>query len=148
MNLIQRIEYWGDHHHPRWIDFIRIALGILIFAKGVSFVMDRESVAALIERTHFQLSIWGAVHYVVFAHLVGGIFIMLGFATRLAALIQIPILIGAVFFVNITQGFSFLNSEFWLSLVVLLLLCYFVVVGSGPMSLDKMMDKPGYKRDI
>ncbi|MVZ64444.1 DoxX family membrane protein [Sphingobacterium sp. DK4209] len=148
MNLIERIEHWGDAHHPRWIDFVRISLGLVIFAKGVSFIMDRDSVAALIERTHFQLSIWSAVHYVVFAHIVGGIFIILGLRTRLAVALQIPILIGAVFFVNITRGFSFLNSEFWLSLVVLILLIYFLVVGSGPMSLDKEMDKPGYKRRI
>lgn len=148
MNLIQRIEHWGDTHHPRWVDVVRIALGVLIFAKGVSFIMDRESVAVLIEQTHFQLSIWSAVHYVVFAHLVGGIFIALGFSTRLAVIFQLPILIGAVFFVNITNGFSFLNSEFWLSLVVLLLLIYFAIVGSGPYSLDKAMDKPGYRRNI
>lgn len=147
MNLIERIEHWGDAHHPRWIDFVRISLGLVIFAKGVSFIMDRDSVASLIEQTHFQLSIWSAVHYVVFAHIVGGIFIILGLRTRLAVALQIPILVGAVFFVNITKGFSFLNSEFWLSLVVLLLI-YFFIVGSGPMSLDKEMDKPGYKRRI
>ena len=113
MNIIQRIEHWGDTHHPRWVDMVRIVLGVLIFAKGVSFVMDRESVAGLIERTNFQLSIWSAVHYVVFAHLVGGIFIAFGFATRLAVLFQLPILIVAVFWVNVTDGFSFLNSEFW-----------------------------------
>ncbi|WP_312137513.1 DoxX family protein [Sphingobacterium sp.] len=148
MNLIERIEHWGDAHHPRWIDFVRISLGLVIFAKGVSFIMDRDSVASLIEQTHFQLSIWSAVHYVVFAHIVGGIFIILGLRTRLAVALQIPILVGAVFFVNITKGFSFLNSEFWLSLVVLMLLIYFFIVGSGPMSLDKEMDKPGYKRRI
>lgn len=148
MNLIERIEHWGDAHHPRWIDFVRISLGLVIFAKGVSFIMDRDSVASLIEQTHFQLSIWSAVHYVVFAHIVGGIFIILGLRTRLAVALQIPILIGAVFFVNITKGFSFLNSEFWLSLVVLMLLIYFFIVGSGPMSLDKEMDKPGYRRRI
>ncbi|MCT1524356.1 DoxX family protein [Sphingobacterium hotanense] len=148
MNLIERIEHWGDAHHPRWIDFVRISLGLVIFAKGVSFIMDRDSVASLIEQTHFQLSIWSAVHYVVFAHIVGGIFIILGLRTRLAVALQIPILIGAVFFVNITKGFSFLNSEFWLSLIVLMLLIYFLIVGSGPMSLDKEMDKPGYKRRI
>ena len=148
MNLLHRVEHWGDTHHPKWIDFIRIILGILIFAKGVSFIMDRNSVSDLIQRTSFQLSIWSAVHYIVFAHLVGGIFISLGLKTRLAVLIQIPILVGAVFFVNITDGFSFLNSEFWLSLLVLILLLYFLVVGSGPMSLDKEMDKVGYKRRI
>ncbi len=148
MNLVHRIEHWGDTHHPRWLDVVRIALGIIIFAKGVSFISDTDSVARLIERTHFQLSIWSAVHYVAFAHLVGGIFIALGFSTRIAVVFQLPILIGAVFFVNITNGFSFLNSEFWLSAIVLILLLVFLVIGSGRYSLDNAMNKPGYLRKI
>ncbi|HLS96089.1 MAG TPA: DoxX family protein [Sphingobacterium sp.] len=148
MNLVQKIERWGDTHHPRWLDIVRIVLGIIIFAKGVSFVGDREAVAELVRQTHFQLSIWSAVHYVVFAHIVGGLFIILGFQTRLAVVFQIPILIGAVFFINITNGFGFLNSELWLSLIVLILLFVFLVAGSGRYSLDNMMNKPGYARDI
>ncbi|TJZ51784.1 DoxX family protein [Sphingobacterium olei] len=148
MNLLYKIEHWGDTHHPRWLDYLRIVLGILIFFKGISFISDTDAVARLIALTNFQLSIWGAVHYVAFAHLVGGIFIAFGLVTRLAVLIQIPILIGAVFFVNITNGFSFLNSEFWLSLIVLLLLILFLIVGSGKYSLDHAMRKPGYLRKI
>lgn len=148
MNLVQKIGRWGDAHHPRWLDILRIFLGIVIFAKGISFVNDRDAVADLIRQTNFQLSIWSAVHYVVFAHLVGGLFIIFGFQTRLAVIFQIPILIGAVFFVNITNGFNFLNSEFWISLVVLILLFVFLIVGSGKYSLDDIMDKPGYKRSI
>src|SRR5690606_26322353 len=101
-------------------------------AKGISFISDRDAVADLIRQTNFQLSIWSAVHYVVFAHLVGGLFIVFGFQTRLAVIFQIPILMGAVFFVNITNGFTFLNSEFWISLFVLVLLflflCFFVLL--------------------
>lgn len=148
MNLVQKIGRWGDAHHPRWLDILRIFLGIVIFAKGISFVNDRDAVADLIRQTHFQLSIWSAVHYVVFAHLVGGLFIIFGFQTRLAVIFQIPILIGAVFFVNITNSFNFLNSEFWISLAVLILLFVFLIVGSGKYSLDNIMDKPGYKRSI
>lgn len=148
MNIVQKIGRWGDAHHPHWLDILRITLGIIIFAKGVGFVNDRDAVADLIRHTNFQLSIWSAVHYVVFAHLVGGLFIIFGFQTRLAIIFQIPILIGAVFFVNITNGFNFLNSEFWISLAVLLLLLVFLVVGSGKYSLDNMMNKPGYKRSI
>ncbi len=148
MNVVQKIERWGDTHHPRWLDILRIILGIIIFVKGVSFVEDREAVADLIRKTNFQLSIWSAVHYVVFAHLVGGLFILLGFQTRLAVVFQLPILIGAVFFVNITNGFSFMNSELWFSVGVLLLLLVFLIFGSGNYSLDNMMNKPGYKRRI
>ena len=131
-----------------WVDYLRIFLGLIIFAKGVSFINDREAVQQLIEQTNFQLSIWGAVHYVVFTHIVGGLFIILGFQTRLACILLIPVLISAVFFVNITNGFSFLNSELWLSILVLCLLIVFSISGSGNFSLHKMMNKPGYKRDI
>lgn len=148
MNLIHRIEHWGDRHHPQWLDYLRIALGIIILAKGISFVNDQEAVRRLIEQTNFQLSIWGAVHYVVFTHLVGGLFLFFGFQTRLAALLIFPVVVGAVFFVNITSGFSFLNSELWLSILVMILLAVFLVAGSGKFSLDHMMDKPGYRRSI
>lgn len=148
MNIVQKVSLWGDTHHSRWLDLLRIFLGIVIFAKGVSFVNDRDTIFDLVRQTNFQLSIWGAVHYVVFAHLVGGLFIIFGFQTRLAVIFQIPILIGAVFFANITDGFNFMNSEFWISLVVLILLLVFLVAGSGKLSLDNMMNKPGYKRDI
>lgn len=148
MNLVQKIERWGEHHHPRWLDILRIMLGVTLFAKGVSFVNDNTTVAELIRQTHFQLSIWSAVHYIVFAHLVGGLFIIFGLQTRLAVILQMPILIAAVFFVNITRGFSFLNSELWISIGVLLLLVVFLIVGSGKYSLDHMMNRPGSKRSI
>ncbi|MFD2968995.1 DoxX family protein [Sphingobacterium bambusae] len=148
MNLVQKIERWGDNHHPRWLDILRIMLGVTLFAKGVSFVNDSTAVAELIRQTHFQLSIWSAVHYLVFAHLVGGLFIIFGFQTRLAVILQLPILFAAVFFVNITRGFSFLNSELWISIGVLLLLVVFLVSGSGKYSLDHMMNRPGNKRSI
>jgi putative oxidoreductase len=50
-------------------------------------------------------------------------------------------LIIAVFFVNLSRGFSVLNNELWLSILVLLLLVLFWVVGSGPLSVDQAMKK-------
>lgn len=132
----------------QWIEYLRIMLGLIILAKGVSFINDRDAVQHLIEQTNFQLSIWGAVHYVVFTHIVGGLFIILGFQTRLACVLLFPVLVGAVFFVNITNGFGLLNSELWLSILVMLLLIVFIIKGSGRFSLDNMMNKPGYQREI
>ncbi|MGK6350496.1 DoxX family protein [Parapedobacter sp. DT-150] len=139
MNVIERIEHWGDAHHPRWLDILRIAVGIVIFLKGVTFITNTESLRGLIEETHIQIYTWGAVHYVAFSHLVGGILIAIGLLTRVAIGFQLPILFGAVFFVNITRGLSFLNSELWISIVVLILLLVFFVIGSGPYSLDQQM---------
>ncbi|WP_028667801.1 DoxX family protein [Runella zeae] len=139
MNTLQRIEHWGDTHHPAWLDVIRIALGLLLFLKGVSFISDTSRLSQLISDHNSFLSSVIAVHYVAFAHLMGGFLIALGCQTRTAVLFQIPILIIAVFFVNITKGFSFLNSELWLSVTTLILLIVFLVAGSGRFSMDEWM---------
>lgn len=88
----------------------------------------------------FSAMMWSvAIHIVGFVHLVGGLLIAIGLLTRFAAVIQIPILLCAVLFVNLAQGFSALNSELWLSIIVLLLLVLFWVIGSGPFSVDQAM---------
>lgn len=145
MTVIQKIERWGDVHHAKWLDIIRIALGILIFSKGIAIVSN----TAVLQDLLLQNNVFGfsgmmasvAVHIVGFVHLVGGLLIAIGLLTRFASVIQIPILLCAVLFVNLAHGFSALNSELWLSIIVLLLLVLFWVVGSGPYSVDHSMKK-------
>ncbi|GAB2782622.1 hypothetical protein GCM10027275_27970 [Rhabdobacter roseus] len=137
MNIVQRIEHWGDTHHPAWMDLVRIGLGVLLFVKGISFISDTTRLSELMNGLHFDLWSVMAVHIVAFAHLFGGFLIALGTLTRLACLIQIPILIVAVFFINLRQGFSYLNSELWLSVLVLGLVITFAIVGSGRLSMDE-----------
>lgn len=139
MKLINQIEHWGDTHHPAWVDVVRIVLGVLLFAKGISFISDTGHLTKLMNGLHFDLWSVMAVHYVAFAHIFGGFLIAMGSFTRTAGLFQLPILLGAVFFVNIRNGFSYLNSELWLSLFCLLLVSIFVVMGSGKLSMDEWM---------
>ena len=140
MNLVQKIEHWGDVHHAKWLDVIRIVLGLLILSKGFAFVSDTEAQKDwIIQNSTFGFSglmAMALVHTVALTHLVGGVLITMGLVTRFAVVIQIPILLGAVFFVNLTQGFSPLNSELWLSVIVLMLLILFWIAGSGPYSVD------------
>jgi putative oxidoreductase len=70
-------------------------------------------------------------------HVLGGALIFLGLYTRLWAFLQFPIVFGAVFFVNITS--PYVNSELWLSVLVLMLLFLFIIIGSGPLSLDRLL---------
>ncbi|CAG5009316.1 hypothetical protein DYBT9275_04468 [Dyadobacter sp. CECT 9275] len=139
MNMMDRIGHWGDTHHPAWLDMLRIVLGILLFVKGISFISDTTKLSQLISGLDIRLWTVTAVHYVAFAHIFGGFLIAMGCLTRLSSLIQIPILITAVFFVNIRMGFSYLNSELWLSMATLLLVLTFAVVGSGRFSVDEYM---------
>ncbi len=139
MNMIDRIEHWGDTHHPAWMDILRIAVGCLLLAKGVSFISDTTKLAALVSSLDISLWTVAAVHYVAFAHMVGGFLIAMGLLTRMASIVQIPILVTAAFFVNIRMGFSFLNSELWLSILMLILVILFTIVGSGRFSMDEWM---------
>lgn len=145
MNVIQKVEFWGDAHHAKWLDVVRIILGLIIFSKGIALISDTTNQQEIL----ITNSVFGfsgmmasvAIHIVAFAHLVGGVLITIGLVTRFAVVIQIPILICAVLFVNIANGFSTLNSELWLSILVLSLLILFWVVGSGSFSVDQQLKK-------
>ncbi|MCE7068836.1 MULTISPECIES: DoxX family protein [Dyadobacter] len=139
MNMMNRIEHWGDTHHPAWLDIVRIALGVFLFVKGISFISDTTRLSKLVTGLDLHLYTVASVHYVAFAHIFGGFLIALGCLTRISAIIQIPILLVAVFFVNFRSGFSYLNSELWLSMITLILVVTFAVVGSGKLSMDEWM---------
>lgn len=140
MNLLQRIDRWGETHHPKWIDGLRIVLGLILMWKGIQLVQNIDLLKARINEQPFLtvLSFWLA-HIVVFAHSLGGLLIALGLLTRVAILFNIPILIGAVFFVNSPTQLFAVHSELGLSILVLFLLLFFLVEGSGRLSVDEYM---------
>jgi uncharacterized membrane protein YphA (DoxX/SURF4 family) len=80
-------------------------------------------------------------------HLIGGILIIVGLFTRLASIIQLPILIGAVFFVNLKNGLYGDQSDLPLSILVLVLVIFFSIEGSGYISLDYVLRKPIEKEE-
>jgi len=143
MNLVQRVEHWGDTHHPQWLDIIRIALGAFLCFKGVEFLNNMGTMLNLVtNRMAFgSFSSMMMSNYIAFAHLLGGILLILGVLTRFACIIQIPILLGAIFFVNLSPDMYRPFSETLLSVVVFLLLVLFLIVGNGKISLLKFSDK-------
>jgi len=143
MNMVHKIERWGDSHHPIALDIIRIALGIFLLLKGMAFMDNTTYLQDLIENQNVVfISPWvlmALVYYVTFAHLVGGVLIAMGTLTRFACIIQIPIVLAAVFLTNIFQ--ETINAVAWPSIVALVLLALFAVIGSGPLSLDRYLAK-------
>ncbi|HUC81165.1 MAG TPA: DoxX family protein [Flavisolibacter sp.] len=141
MNYLQRLEHWGDTHHPKYLDLLRMALGVFLCLKGIEFARDNMVLNELINRNvpfqSFLLILLG--HYVIFAHIMGGFLLAVGLLTRFACLIQIPILLGAIIFINGEMTGHF--SEVLLSIIVLGLLIYFLIIGSGPWSLDRSFEK-------
>jgi putative oxidoreductase len=143
MNAITKIEHWADSHHPQWIDFVRTLLGLFILYKGILFISDTGALLSMMKSVNLQFVNLGLAHYVAFSHLVGGILIAMGLLTRIAILFQIPILLGAVFLVNIQNGLIAVsnNLEFEFSVIVLILLIVFLIFGSGKFSVDNWMKR-------
>jgi len=143
MNLLQRFEYWGDRHHPKWADIFRFALGIFLCYKGIAFLENMgtmiNQMSGFLPNIYFSLSLLG--HYIVFAHLIGGLMLAFGLLTRAACIMQIPILIGAIFFINSSEGMFNSYSQMIITVVCLLGLFYFLIVGNGPWSVDKYLDE-------
>jgi putative oxidoreductase len=139
MNLISKIQDWGDHHHPKWLDYLRIVLGITLIWKGVAFALNLHAFTVLMENSGLGTAVTISLlaHLIIALHIIGGLLIALGTHTRLFCLLIIPILIVAVFYVNLPQQQIFRPySEFWLSCLVLVGLICFLIEGDGVLSIE------------
>jgi len=133
MTLLHQLDKWSTTH-PRLLLLLRAALGIALVSKGISFISDMMSLKALLESSFGFLPDWIAL-VITWIHLLCGFMITIGLFTRLSALIQIPILIGAVI-INLSVGIFTPGSELVFSLLVLVLLVFFLFEGGGEFSVD------------
>jgi len=140
MNYLHRLELWGENHHSKWLDILRVSLGAFLCFKGISFLFNMSTLIGLLGSTmdsgSFALVLIG--QFIVIAHLLGGFFIMIGLHTRLACISQMPILIGAIILLRVSGKENAVSGELFLSIIVLALLIVFLVMGNGPWSYDKL----------
>ena len=143
---MQRFITWADAHRDYWLDCVRIYLGLGLLARGLLLITNTSTgyFVDLLQRSGQSWITSGILlHYVMVAHFVGGLLLTIGFLTRIAALVQIPILVGAVFFVHRQDGLFALGQSLEFSALVLFLLCVFAVSGAGKLSLDYVTFRPG-----
>lgn len=165
MEITQRIENWAATHYPAWFDFVRMGLGVFLFVKGFIVLSQIESVQTFITNINLlngTSTNWNAqllVQFIAYMHIIGGLFIAVGFLTRLAIFFQLPILLGAVLFTipgipmgadnSMAGGVNFVwselslntsSTEWWMALFTLILLISMFIIGSGPWSVDKYLE--------
>lgn len=133
MKSLKTLNKWANYHTNYGMDTLRILLGLFLFIKGVDFINQTEHITELIAPLGSFGSTMILVHYIAMGHLLGGILVMLGLLTRLALLIQIPILFGAIA-INFLGVFD--GGNLWQALITMLAALFFVVYGSGKHSLD------------
>jgi putative oxidoreductase len=138
MKLLTKIQFWGDHHHPKWLDFFRIVLGVILIWKGILFALNLNAFTNLMmqHRLGTAVALSLIAHLIIGLHIIGGLFITIGSHTRIFSLLNIPILLVAVLFVNLNQNIFKPYSEFWLSCAVLAALVCFLIEGNGVWSVE------------
>jgi uncharacterized membrane protein YphA (DoxX/SURF4 family) len=147
MERVERISQWIDAHRDQALDVIRIYLGLALFAKGVAFI---GHMMELSEEVRIAVGFAPAVlaHFVVAAHLAGGLLMAVGLVTRLAAAVQLPVVAGAIVFVHAKQGLFTDAMTLELSLLVLFLLGVYTVVGARHFSVDAYLARWSRANDI
>ena len=120
-------------------DLMRAYLGIGLFVRGVLFVTEPELLLGYLQDVHSWFLPYALVHFVAVAHICGGLMLAAGLLTRLAAVIQMPILFGAVFLVHSSGGLLNPGQSLEFSALVLALLVVYFVFGSGELSVDRIL---------
>jgi len=133
MGTIKSLNKWANRHTYYPLDLLRVALGVLLFLKGINFMGNTEALIELVKPLQSVVGEMAMIHYVAPAHFVGGLLIAFGLLTRWATIAQLPILIGAVMVhvMGTFDGFSFI-----IAFLALMLCIFFTFYGSGKHSVD------------
>ncbi len=137
MSTLQKGVNWLDQNKDLALDLVRTYLGIGLFVRGILFMGDVGlSVEELMGGAELSFASAALMHYVTLAHLVGGAFLAIGLLTRIAGLVQVPILVGAVFLVHLRGGLLSADQSLEFAALVLFLLVVVTLFGPGRWSVD------------
>ena len=78
-----------------------------------------------------------ATWYLILAHGLGGILLVLGIYTRWAALANVPVMLGAIVFVHLKNGFWAHQQGYEYALVLLVATVATAMIGGGALSLRR-----------
>ncbi len=136
MGAVHQLQTWSASHNPKWLVVLRAGLGFCLFIKGIQFIYNSIILDEIFAGSAFLSKLSWLSTVIPYIHLLGGALIIAGLFTRMACLIQIPILLGAVVLVNMKQGFFSGGTDLPFSIIMLLFLFFFLVEGGGLVSLD------------
>jgi putative oxidoreductase len=131
---------------------LRVTLGVIFLMHGyfALTVIGADGVAGYTTRMGYPASLGEALGwYLIVAHSVGGILLIIGLFTRWAALAQLPIMASAFFLHHLRQGFFLtgivvdpakgiaIAGGYEYTLLVLAATVTLVIAGGGALALDR-----------
>ena len=135
MNYAYQIKRWSSTH-PVLLTILRIILGICLTARGLYFLNNNYALNQMITNSALNsLDMTAILAMLITAvHILGGAFIILGLFTKLSTWAQVPIVVGAIIFINLNGGVHI--NDLLFSIFILLLLSIFIIEGGGNISMD------------
>lgn len=127
-----------------WLIFLRIALGVILIWKGIIFLHETSAIKSVLRESHVSVFTKNeALVAVMFTTLIliFGVLILLGFFSRVAALLQLIIFsIAAILYIH--GGYITRNGfDLFLTIVIPLLLLLIFTTGSGGFSIDQYLHR-------
>ncbi|MEW5675270.1 DoxX family protein [Flavobacterium enshiense] len=133
MDTVKNLNKWANAHTSYPLDLLRIALGVFLIVKGISFITNRQYLHEIMSQAGNFGGEMLLIHYIAAAHMMGGLMIAFGLLTRWSIVAQLPILMGAVL-VNFIGVFN--TQNFILASLTLIICIFFLFYGSGKHSAD------------
>jgi uncharacterized membrane protein YphA (DoxX/SURF4 family) len=125
----------------KWVVVFRVILGLSLFLKGIQFIQDKSVIRKVFSESLILQEYFWLQTLIPWLNILCGFFIVIGVFTRIMTIIQIPIIIGAIIFVNSKHGAFEGESDLALSIVILVLLLFFLFVGGGDFTWDQVLRK-------
>ncbi|MBM2816800.1 MAG: DoxX family protein [Ignavibacteria bacterium] len=137
MGLINEMKTRLDSQIELGYSLIRTFLGLALFIRGAIMFSDPGAITRLAGANQWY---W-LYSFIIINHIICGLMLAAGVFTRIASLLQIPILITAVFVVHFKDGLLHQGQSLELSALVLILLLNYLIFGAGALSIDNYLKK-------
>jgi len=132
--------HFVSKHRDWFIDFVRIFLGIVLIVKGVGFLQDMATIMSAANpefqnEAHAGLAYGTLAHFIIFANILGGVFLIIGFLTRIVIPFQFPIFFLGLFVGPFRKVYLMGGSPLEYVMIVVLLILV-LLWGDGRLSVD------------
>ena len=134
MLTIEKSRETFQKKYSTWLLFFRITLGLILFAKGIQFIWEAALLKEIVEESVSRRNIPWLYIVITWVHFLGGLLILIGLFPRWAAIAQLPIVVGSIFFVAEESRFLLSHFELPMAIIVLLLLLVLIIMGGGTFS--------------
>jgi putative oxidoreductase len=138
-------SFWSRTIRPAWesrsILLVRLAVGLIFFTQGILKYIDPNMGVNRFTKIGFPLPYFTA-HFVGTFEILCGILVLIGLATRLAAIPLLTVICTAIATTKIpelsrpNQGFWFMISDARTDFAMLMCLLFLLRVGAGSWSID------------